>query len=314
MSKLFLVISILVLSANSWGQGHLTCSVDQVEIPFHLFDGKIILPIKVDDKVVLNFALDTGVNQPILLDRSWAKTLGWTYHRNTHVMGVGSNRKMPAKVTYPQVKLELPGLIGKNITFLVLNQDPLGLNKYDIHGLIGAHLLMDPLVQIDYQRQLISFSNRKRLNIGLADYHVVDLTFKGLKPYVTAEINQEQLDLLMDLGSNHEVLLFGNTSKKNTFKFNGKGLGGPFSARGKTAQLFKIGELILKGVNLAFVNARSYAHKQSLQQRQGTFGSRLLRNYLLVLDYKHQKLYLKPNNSAEMNNLFPHIIAAQNHY
>ena len=297
----------------SGGQGYLVSNGSKVEISFHLFDGKIILPIKVDDQLTLNFVLDTGVNQPILLDRRWAKKLGWRYHRETQFLGVGSARKVNAKVTYPQVKLELPGLMGEDITFLVLQQDPLNLHQYDIHGLIGAHLFMDPLVKIDYKRKVITFSNHFHFSPNQQNYQLVDLTFKNLKPFVQAQINQQNIELLMDLGSAHEVLLFGKSFKNSGVIFEGKGFGGSFKALGTVAQEIRLGNQYWKGVYLLYMPAKKYSQEQALGNRQGSLGGGLFKDHLLVLDYKHQKMYLKPNNSAEMNNLNPAAISAQNH-
>ena len=294
-------------------QGYLSATGEQVELPFHLFDGKIILPIKVDDQVVLNFALDTGVNQPILLDYKWAKRLGWQYDRTTQFLGVGSKRKLSAKVTNPQVKLSLPGMEGTNITFLVLGQDPLNLRAYDIHGLIGAHLFMDALVKIDFKRRRITFMKRSLFEDYRGQYHPVDLKFKNLKPLVMAEIHQQSKELLLDLGSAHEVLLYQTSGKKNQVAFLGQGLGGTFEAYGHQTQQLSMGGLVWSPVKIITMKAKRYSRASALAHRAGTLGSGFFKDCLLVLDYKHQKMYLKPNNSAEMNNIQQEGISVQNH-
>ncbi len=305
----------LILILSSWlilqgyGQGYITAQQNQVTLPFHLFDGKIILPVKVDDKVTLNFAVDTGVNQPILLDRKWAKRLGWSYHRSTAFLGVGSARKITAQVTYPQVKLELPGLIGNNLTFLVLQNDPLRLGEYDIHGLIGTHLFMDLVVQIDFKHKLITFFKH---HVPSPQYHTMDLRFHNLKPYVQASINGQRTEFLVDLGSDHEVLLFHRKERESGTSYQARGFGGSFSGTRSSLAQLELGGLTWRHVGMLSVRTKEYSEERAIAGRQGTLGAQLFENHLMVLDYNGQKMYLKPNNSAELDNYQTPQISAQN--
>ena len=125
------------------------------KIPFHLFDNKIVVPVKVNDLITLNFILDTGVTQPMLLDKRWGKTLGLDYVREIKFHGAGDQTAVKGRVSVPSVKMEMGGVVGEQMTIVALDYDALKLSRYDIHGILGTQLFMRFVVKVDYANRLL---------------------------------------------------------------------------------------------------------------------------------------------------------------
>ena len=186
--------------------------------------------------------LDTGSRQAILFDLKLAKDLGIDMGRQISFSGVGNERQVSAFRT-TGVTLGLPGIEGKRMGMVVLNQDYLSLKSYDIQGIIGYQFFYRFAIKIDYKNRVMTITDPGIFKPDKeATAYNVDISSN--KPILRAKagFGGETLhacNLLIDTGASYSMSLFLGSSPafdkkriKGGIRNVGKGLGGPVTWEG----------------------------------------------------------------------------------
>ena len=294
------LISTHLYAVNYKGFNFVNDKTESV-IPFQLIDNLIVVPVKINDELEVNLVLDTGGRSVILFGNHFTKKLD-VLDTEIKLNGYGRNRNKTALLSLENEVL-LGDALGKGISILVTNGRyffPFN-GKVKIHGIIGYQVFSRFVVSIDYLNSKIVLSEPQSY-IPPVDYTELDLTLKDTKPYVKLRYQTFKNEVVngyfhIDTGSSRDVLLF---LKSNMDIGNGKfvsaevgrGINGAISGHKPVRNPMKIEEF-----NTAaeyFVVKREFSRKE-IQDAEGSIGSGLLKNYIVVLDYANQRFYFKSN-------------------
>ncbi len=279
----------------------------KVEIPFTLFNNQIILPLRINGNIPLNFVLDTGTTQAILFDRHLARDLKVELGRKVQFAGAGSTRMVYGKRS-TGVAIELPGGVsGEGMGLVVLNSDYLNMRQYDIHGIIGYQLFVRFAVSIDYANKVLVLMEPDQYRAQ--DFHPFNLEIQQSKPYIQTNImlaNNSLIPtkLMIDTGAAYGLSLITGTHpsiqppKSATKVRLAAGLGGEIYGYHGITQL-KLSPTLVPEVITFYINPEEYTKKGGmLINKSGTIGGDFLRNHVVIIDYINGKLFLKPQSPA----------------
>ena len=299
-----LLTHLLAFSENNPGRFQFTEGRESVDIPFYTFNNQVVLSIIVNDKVPLNFILDSGSSQAIFFDRKLAKDIGIGFGRKIQFSGVGNNNVVTA-FRGRGVKLALPGIEGSMMGMAILNMDYLDMKRFDIHGIIGYQLFTRFAVKIDYQNRTVRLMEPNKYNTEGYDLLPVEIT--DSKPYINTHIglhgNQDiPLRLLLDTGGSFGLSLINGSHpavyppEKSTKERVGSGLGGDIQGYKGTATL-KLSKELQTESNALFVNDREFSKKGKDPDKSGSIGNELFKKFVVIIDYVNARLLLQPHTA-----------------
>jgi hypothetical protein len=298
-----LVPFLMVAKTGDPGRFHFTSGQNQVEIPFYTFNNLVILPVMINDKVPLNFILDSGASQAIFFDRKLAQDLGIGFGRRILFSGVGSNNNITA-FRARGVKLGLPGIEGNMMGMAVLSSDYLDMKRFDIHGVIGYQLFARFAIKIDYRLNILTLMEPDAYNPG--EFQSMDVEISNSKPYINTTITLENNDeiplrLLVDTGGAFGLSLINGLvpgiapPKDSPQKLIGNGLGGEIKGvRGKA--VLKLNAKFHTESTAIFINHKEFSRKGEDLLKQGSIGNTLLKEFVVIFDYINARILFQPHD------------------
>jgi hypothetical protein len=298
---------LLATTTDEPGSFHFTTGQSAVEIPFYTFNQQVIIPVVVNDKVPLNFILDSGTSQAVLFDRKLAQDLGVGFGRRIQFSGVGTSNKVTA-FRARGVKLGLPGIEGNMMGMAILNADYLDMKRFDIHGIIGYQLFVRFAVKIDYQRQVLTLMEPEEYDPE--GYEALDVAIENSKPYIETEVclpNQSKIPIrmLIDTGGSFGISLINGLNPdiqppENAEKSRvGSGLGGKIQGFNGKAVL-KLSQKLAAESEAIFIDHKDFSRKGHDPGRQGSIGNDLLKDFTVIFDYSKSKILFQPNHQPEL--------------
>lgn len=275
-----------------------------VSIPFEQHNNLIVIPVTINRFLTLKFILDTGVETAILTEKLYADILEVNYIREISIAGPGVIDSVEAYIANEAI-FSLPGgLIGKNMSMLVLKEDYLKLSESigeKVHGIIGYDIFSKFVVEINYDDQVLYLHNPKRFRPSRKATRI-PIDIRGSKPFIGADLKQddqiEHLDFMIDTGASHAALIdYSNVmtldlpEEKVETKL-GRGIAGEIPGYlGRMDSLsigrFEFNEVL---VSAPFQGAYNKAIKRGA--RIGTFGGELLTRFNVTFDYQNRYIYL----------------------
>jgi len=291
------------IANNDPGRFHFTGGQHSVDIPFYTFNNQVILSVLINDKVPLNFILDSGTSQALFFDRKLATELGIGLGRRIQFSGVGSNNLVTAFRTRG-VKLALPGVEGTMMGMAVLSKDYLDMKRFDIHGIIGYQLFARFAVKINYQTRTLSLMEPDQYKTS--GFKSLPLEIKQSKPYLTTSVDlfekqNVDLRLLIDTGGSFGLsLISGSHSairppKQLPKVWVGAGLGGDIEGCIGKATL-RMGKDLSTVTEAIFVSHKKFSKKGNDPEKSGSIGNDLFNNYVVIFDYVNARLLLQPHS------------------
>lgn len=302
----------LVLSISTNGQGlgfAITGGKDKVEIPIEVYNNLVVVPVVLNGTLPLKFVLDTGVRTAILTQKSFSDILNLAYTRKYSITGPGGEKMVDAYVTN-NVSLTLPGVEGKGHALLVLEEDYLELRNYlgtDVHGILGYELFSRFIVQVDYQRKLLTLYSVKGFK-KRRKFHSIPIRIEDTKPYAMVPVVlpggvKFEAKLLMDSGASHALLLDPLSDDRIQVPSNtvsstiGRGLGGEIMGKAGRIESLSLGHFKLPRVIANFPDPNSYSDTASFKVfRNGTIGGEIMSRFTIIYDFPNEKIYLKKNS------------------
>ena len=268
----------------------------------------ILLPVKFKGREYL-FELDTGSSYT-LFDGSFKDKLG---KRRKVVSG-----KTPAGIMKFAIYNAPDAYLGPlnlkdSQTVIVMNLERINsASDKRIHGIIGMNFLKKYIVSIDFDEGIVSFL--KSTNDSILSFpeqqknehpewgQEIPIKYKHfpLIPYITADIDGNEVDFLIDTGLKHHIdsapvkhlrgWLETRTFKKLTSKilFENK-YNTIVTARGKTHSD------IIKSTITENFSIGSFEYKDVIfdQSNESYLGMPFLSRHLVTFDFPNKKLYLK---------------------
>jgi len=302
-------LCFLFFSSFAWTQEtfQFTTAKKKQRLTFELINNLIVIPVRVNG-VELSFLLDSGVNSTLLFNNSNVNQLHFEDKTAFQVTGFGRDDSVTAYLTEGNT-IQIKNIAATAESILLLEEDNFEFSKRmgaQIDGIIGYRLLEPFLVTINYSEGFLLFqSPEHRSAKKCRRCDVLDLELFQNKPYISVAVQQNDTlhikgNALLDTGSSDALWLL---EKKNDVvaippyfdDFLGRGINGNiYGKRGKIKEL-SFGKSRFSGVKVAYPDPSAFDKIRIIENRIGSVGGELLKRYKVIFDYRHKKLYLKPN-------------------
>jgi hypothetical protein len=287
----------------------------KVEIPIEIYNNLVVVPVVLNDALPLKFILDTGVRTTILTQKTFSDILNLPYSRKYTISGPGGEKLVDAYVTN-NVSIGLPGVNGRGHAMLVLAEDYLELRNYlgtDVHGILGYELFSRFIIEIDYQKKLLTLMTPQRFH-KRRKFQTIPIVVEDTKPYITSPIVLQDgtsinAKLLMDSGASHGLMLETTSDKRikvperTVSSLLGRGLGGEIFGKVGRIQSVTLGTHTLEGVIVNFPDPNSYIDSLKMGNifRHGSVGGEVMSRFTIVFNFPKEKIYIKKNTTFKNN-------------
>ena len=258
-----------------------------------------------------NFLLDTGVATSIITSPALADSLQLRHGQLFRVTGAGGTDSGLQAYQADSVRVGLNGAVADHMPFLVLSQDVLNLSGYvgmPIHGILGSELFRSFVVTLRPEEGYLvaTLPAAYRAPKGRL-WSAIPLSLENNKAYFTAPVQVNDslslpLKLVLDTGASHALSIELDSDPRLQAPARrlptdlGRGLTGVVQGFLGRVPLLKLGRYTLPNVLTSFPNAAD-VHRRIDVPRNGNIGYELLKRFSLVVDYPHQRLLLRPNQS-----------------
>ena len=278
------------------------------KVKFKLINNLIIIPVEING-VTLSFILDTGVGKPIIFNFLNAfETLQIKDTETIYLRGLGEGESIKALKSENNIfkvgdaiKLnqDLYTVYGTNLNFA----PRLGI---PIHGIIGYDLFKDLIVEINYSKKHIRFTNPNKYEYkNCKKCETLNLEFYNNKPYINAEVTIDNkripIKLLIDSGGSDSLWLFEDDSlgiqSNNKFfdDFLGHGLSGSIYGKRSKIDEFSLKKFKLYNANVAYPDSISISFARKFKGRNGSLAGNILKRFNVIFDYRKAKVTIKKN-------------------
>ena len=193
-----------------------------VTIPFISHNNLIIIESLIDEKNKLNLILDTGIRSLVLFDKSYIPRVSERTFR-VKFSGVGTPTPIDAEVSVNHNLRLCNDVVANQINAVIINKSNQYLHKLKgikIHGAFGYQLFSRFQVKIDYKNQLITLIEPYKMN-KIYGFESIPITIYDTKPFIKIHFlvkkdRWEKLNLILDLGANHKILLHDDINIKSS--------------------------------------------------------------------------------------------------
>ncbi|MEM7104316.1 MAG: PDZ domain-containing protein [Bacteroidota bacterium] len=305
---IFLFGIVYGLEAQPLGM-KLTNYKKSAQLPFELHNNLIVVSVRLNNTLPVKLILDTGAQYTIITKRELTDLLDAMYGKKVTLYGSDRSVELHAQLAH-NIGLNLPNLVMKRQTLLVLDQDYLNLEYLlgtPIHGILGTDIFKRFVVKIDYFKKVITLYEREVFNDPGTDYSRHNIAIHHGKPYLTGNVkfNVESSFspiLLIDSGASLSLVLHPNTDEQvnvpdDFIKGNiGFGLGGELEGFLGRVFEFDLEPYDFKNLVTNFQDLPIIEDSLSvIYRRNGFFGGELLSRFTCIFDFHKNLLYLKPN-------------------
>jgi len=276
----------------------------KVTIPFRLIRNMVVIQLKINNKGPYNFIMDTGVGLMIITDPQLIDSINIPNKRTLKLRGFGENDAYDAYVT-SALQIGIPGLTSYNVSAAILKKDNFGLSNYagiPIHGLLGYEFFNNLAVKVDFSDTTITVYRPKDERL-FAKGEKIPITIEDYKPFIEANVylpdgREMKNKLIIDLGAGHPLSLENMSESKEMPKRCihanlGIGFNGPISGYLSRIQEIELGKYKIKDIISSFPQEDSLQRSMCVK-RDGNLGIGLLKKFIVVFDYFHNAIYLKP--------------------
>ncbi len=275
---------------------------------FELVDDHIVVPVGVNGSEPLNFVLDSGAAATVILESRHTQALSLKLGPELPVSGVGSGPDPVAHIV-ADTDLSLGGvrLEGLSVIYLPLASVPFFDNLDEVYfdGVIGAPFFERFIVEIDYDQQLISFSEpasvATRIGRSSAHWQELPLHIESGVPYLYTHIDigrgqSVEVKLLVDTGYRGAVSLTPDTHEGISepleyFSLVSQGLSGDVETRVGMSETLSIGDFSLHNLPVSY----SISGGESDNGSNGLLGNEVLSRFNVVFDYPNDRMFVVPN-------------------
>jgi len=291
------VLVLLTVSGN-----HPQQSAVLSQLPIELIGGYVRLKVVVDGSEELDFIFDTGATRTVI-DSATAARLGLVATERTRNDGQGPFvERVVEGATLTLGQLTLPAL-----NALQRSNDRMKLNLgVDIDGVIGADLLRDYVVKIDYDRMLLTVYDSGNF-VYAGKGRRVDIDANAYFSIIGAKIevgNGEVLAgrFLIDTGAGLFLALNTPFANDNNLldRIGAKHLAYTLAAQGVEmtnypgrVRRFSLGDYEFD--DMPVLLSQTEAGPLSPRAIAGIIGNRVWQRFNTVYDYSRDRIYLEPN-------------------
>ncbi len=295
---LALFISHLCISQSiSLNQGNTEVRDYFSEVPYEYVNGKIIIPVKIENKIY-RFLLDTGA--PNCITKNLDSIIKPKILQNIEVTDANNNKSKMNVVQIPT--LEIGGIIFQNSVALTSNDSAnLIFDCFQIDGFIGSNLLRNSILQIDTKSKVIRITNDlNKLNLNKKNGIKVSLFGKQSSPFIWLKlkgVKSAKEQVLLDTGmkgfydisnENYDILKKEKIIKLVNTGTGSKGISMFGNANHKEQLRLMLPEITISSSTFLNVNTIT------TDDRNSRIGITLFEHGIGTLDYKKKRFYFDP--------------------
>jgi hypothetical protein len=270
-------------------------------LPFDLIDNRIVIDVKLDGKGPFRFIFDSGagaVVSPEVVGQLGLKIENLQRGGG----GVGEQLVERGETSIAEVEvgdIHLPaqdfGVISFADTKYVF-----GANRID--GIIGFPLFKRLVVQIDYERRQLTFTQPTQF-VYKGQGTIVPIDFDSHLPLVKGELDGVPGIFVIDTGARSSLILYGPFVEQNNLRakykasfegITGWGIGGPVRS-----QIVRVRSLKLGAVEVQNLIARLSLQKSGAlmsANRAALVGPDVLKQFTTIFDYSRRQLIFEKNS------------------
>lgn len=282
-----------------------------LSVPFK-YDGRILIPIEFKKSKTMDIILDSGFPQDnfvLLMHKELGEELELEYFQSQKIgrgAGSGENKliHLAADIDVALSHIDL----GKKIVGVM--DESRGVAPHHNKGVLGGVIFVSYVVKIDFDRSVLELYLPETFRAE-EGWEVIPILLSDRNiPMIEASFSLDGEEhfigkFLFDTGGGGNIIILDEEKgikapAETLYTLSGTGLRGDvFSDMGRLSSL-KIGKLELKNLLSAIVPKEKVADTLPVLQDlgcRGLLGSEALSQFNMIIDYAHNKLYLKPNNS-----------------
>ncbi|NVO30118.1 aspartyl protease family protein [Hymenobacter lapidiphilus] len=282
----------------------------QAKVPFALQRNLIVIEARLNGQGPYNFLLDTGLASSLITDPAVGRELNLATTDRFLVSGAGEESALEA-FRVPSVAVQLSGQVGATrASFLMLSEDVLNISGYvgvPVHGLLGADVFRNLVVQVDTEKQMLEFHDPARYRAPRGRrWARLPLEFDGAKAFLNLPVQlsdslQLPLRLVLDTGAGHALSI--ETTSDPRLRVPparlrtqlGRGLNGNINGFLGRVPGLQLGRYRIRNLLTSYPDSADVAGRAETF-RNGNLGFELLKRFTTIIDYPHNQLLLKPNS------------------
>ncbi|MHB9056685.1 MAG: aspartyl protease family protein [Paludibacteraceae bacterium] len=276
-------------------------------IPFRMAGSYILIETSINGSTTLNFVLDTGLKGTMITGIHSEDSVSLPQGKIVSIRGLGLNDSIQAYQSRNNL-LKIGNLKFPDKDILVLTNNLIDFSSITgekINGILGAEVLKDYIIEINYTRQRINFYLHDSFTVP-GKYARIPAIVVGGKMYINANVTssnvtKENLAMLIDTGA--EIGAWFQTVRDDAFimpdkkihGYIGEGLNGEIHGYYAVVDSLWIGPYCLKNPIVTFPDSVYIVDFIMRSSRDGTLGNQIMKRFDSFIDFKTPALYLKPN-------------------
>lgn len=280
-------------------------------VPMQLQRNLLIVSAHLNGQGPFNFLLDTGVGISLLTDPTLRTQLGLRLGQRFRVAGAGEDQPLEAFQTDSvHVALGNGEAVAPHLTFLLLSSDVLNLSGYvgmPIHGILGYDVFRSFVVRVNpIESRLVLVAPAAFRAPWGRRWTTMGIDLEGRKAYLRTEtVVHDSLrlpvKLVLDTGAGHALSLETTSDPRLTLPPRriraqlGRGLNGLINGYLGRVTALQMGRYQLKYLVTSFPDAADVSQRAE-SFRNGNVGFELLKRFDTIIDYTHNRLWLRPNS------------------
>ncbi len=290
---LALVLLVICRAAIALPDGfYLPDSIKEMTLRYRSVENLIVLPVLINDRVVVNLILDTGCRNLVLFGKKFKSLLDLEKNKTIQFSGLGNGKPVVGGISLHN-KISIHQVLGERIPVVVVPSRNVLVPYRDIDGVIGYDIFFKFEIQLNPAEKTITFrpAHRAEQPEGFAS---VPLRIVDQRPVMDSEVTIEgnealKYEMMIDTGSSLGLLV--KTTNIHRFlrgikKTIGFGFNGPVTGYQMLSEVVS-----LDGMNLMNLQAGVI---QSPWHNYASIGMDVLKNYVVVINYFKLYACFKP--------------------
>jgi hypothetical protein len=281
-------------------------------LPFRMINKLIILPVQINGSDTLQFIFDTGLENSIICELGADEVLELKEAREVQVSGVGTGKPIDA-IQSKGNSLRIGDITIEDQDYIVLSGNVLHLSRImgtKINGLLNMHAFQEYMIEIDFERLLITFYEPGYFSVhrGLDGYTTLQMDIKNATPFINTTIFTNDglirsVKLMLDTGAGNALSLDAGSLPEYSIPegsrdcYLGYNINGIIEGKVSRIKGMDIGPFHLQDLLVHFPDYQSVVLTETVPWQNGSLGSEVLRRFNLILDYPDKKIHIMANKA-----------------
>ncbi|WP_291071902.1 PDZ domain-containing protein [Empedobacter sp. UBA5637] len=285
-------------------------NVNKETISFQFIKNLVVVPITFNGHQ-MNFIVDSGLKEIILFSQ-YDETINKNNLRQINLKGLGKDNADTKGFFSSKNQIVLGQNYSSNNMDIIVIQDE-NFNLFsrlgiEVHGIIGSEFFKNYPIQIDYAKRKITIYKSILEVKKLKKFQSNPLEISPeIKPFTTVDFTHQtsytDQKMLIDIGNSDGLWLFENQIEnlaplQHVFSDElGKGFNGSINGKRGVIDAVNLDKYKLNQPLIAIPDIESIQYLNFKNNRKGSLGNEILRRFTIILDYKNQLFYYKPNRN-----------------